>query len=381
MNAKQRIWAKTQDLLSQAQNTKPPVKGLLPSPSASVETGLQKVVGEGTGDVLSAAPAGGPKASEPIQFLSGGAHPEISGRLTNPAVLQTRDASVLTATRDRLGAVINDAEHFSQLPQAEQEAYVNQFSRLNKLLEPGPNIPYGPTIDGNAIADAIDNSIRPRPQLFGSSSVQELQARANAYRGRQIPLTDAEELLQDANREASSWYLTHDPHGPQFQASAAAEASAIRQQLYGQMDQLTKSAPGTAAQLKRTYGALDALHDFTSKRIPVISRQAPLNLAEQIAAGGGGALLAEALLHQTGNLKSLLAAPVPWAAARLAKHVNSPEFLLEHALQPSAQIGRSARAAAGPVVAAESGRKRSLGQRAADYVSVKHPKFFTGKKR
>jgi hypothetical protein len=323
----------------------------------------------------------GPKTVQSEQFLAGGEHPEMSGKLTNPGVLNTRDTAIITATRDRLGSVINDAKKFSQLPQGEQEAYLSQFSRLDKLLQPGPNVPYGPAIDGNAVASAIESSIRPRPQLFGSSSVQELLSRANAYRGRRIPLTDAEELLQDANREASSWYLSPDPHGPQFQASAAAEASAIRQQLYKQIDQLTKSAPGTAAQLKRTYGALSALSDFTSKRIPVVSRQAPLNLAEQLAAGGGGALLAEALLHQTGDLKSLLAAPVPWAAARLAKHVNSPEFLIEHALQPPTQIGRSGRAAAGPVVAAATGRKRSLGQTAADHVASKFPNFFLNNKR
>jgi hypothetical protein len=429
-SAKQRIWGQNQELLNEAQNTRPQVKGLLQAPQASVQTGVQQVTGEAPGALIPAetrpvvqqGPAAqmklvprsdpgigssaasvperimgqqpevgaqaaavpnsvmGPKTVQGEQFLSGSAHPEMSGQLTNPGVLLTRDTSVLSATRDRLGAVINDTERFSQLPQGEQEAYMSQFSRLNKLLQPVPNVPHGPAIDGSSIADAIEGSIRPRHQLFGSSSVQELQSRANAYRGRRISLSDAEELLQDANREASSWYHSPDPHGPQYQASAAAEASEIRNQLYKQIDQLTKSAPGTAAQVKRTYGALDALHDFTSKRIPVASRQAPLNLAEQIAAGGGGALIAEALLHSTGDVKSLLAAPVPWMAARLAKHVNSPEFLLEHALEPSAQIGRTARAGAAPIIAARpSQRKKTLGHTAADYVDQKYPNFFRKK--
>jgi len=396
-SAKQRIWGQSQELLNQAQNTRPPVKGLFEAPRTPVQTGVQQVTGEAPGGVIPAesTPAnrfGQPpfqsdqftpaRAEQPPQFLSGSQHPEMSGQLTNPGVLLTRDTAALQATRNRLASVINDQENFSKLGPAEQEAYTAQLSRLNKLLQPGPNVPHGPAIDGNAIANAIEASVRPRPKLFDSSSVQELQSRANAYRGRKISLTDAEELLQDANREASSWYHSPDPHGPQFQASAAAEASEIRNQLYKQIDQLTKSAPGTAAQIKRTYGALDALHDFTSKRIPVASRQAPLNLAEQIAAGGGGALIAEALLHSTGDIKSLLAAPAPWMAARVAKHVNSPEFLLEHALEPSAQIGRTARAGAAPIIAARpSQRKKTLGHAAADYVQQKYPNFFTGKKR
>lgn len=378
-SARRRVWAQVQDLLARAQAKRPPVKGLLQSAPGEINTGVQQVTGEGPGGVIPSEPAGGPKASEPVQFLSGGEHPEMSGRLTNPATLITRDTAALEATRNRLASVINDQETFSKLGPAEQEAYAAQLNRLNKLLEAPKGVPHGPAIDGTAVANAIEKSVRPRPKMFGQTS--ELQARANAYRGRRIPLTDAEELLQDANREASAWYLAHDPHGPQLQASAAAEASAIRDQLYKQIDALSESDPGTYQQLKRTYGALEALQDFTQKRIPVASRQAPLNWTET-----GGLMAGLELLAHAHDLKSALASPLPWLAAKGARYVNSPEFLLKQSLKQPSNVPVPIRA--GAVAAARTAptwapvnKNKSVGQRAADYVEKKYPGFFTGKRR
>jgi hypothetical protein len=159
---------------------------------------------------------------------------------------------------------------------------------------------------------------------------QQLLATANAYRGRRIPLDQAEDFLQDANYQAQAWHkqYTQDPHGPQLQVAAEAKAQAIRSQLYSAIDELSKSDPGAAAQLKRQYGALDALHDHVVKRLPVAARQAPFNLAEQ----GGLILGGLDLLTQAHDLKHLAAAPVPYLIARAARHVNSPEFLLKHSL-------------------------------------------------
>lgn len=399
--ARKRVWGQVQDLLTKAQNTRPQVKGLLQSPEASVQTGVQQVTGEAPGALIPAesrpvvqngppaqfvqaarsdAPGAtiggrapgigstnatvpqrilgtqpeigsqyaavpdsvmGPKTVQGEQFLSGSAHPEMSGQLTNPGVLLTRDTAALQATRTRLASVINDPETFSKLGPAEQEAYTAQLSRLNKLLQPGPNVPHGPAIDGNAVASAIEASVRPRPKLFDSSSVAELQSRANAYRGRRISLSDAEELLQDANREASSWYHSPDPHGPQYQASAAAEASEIRNQLYKQIDALSESDPGTYGQLKKTYGGLEALQGFTQKRIPVVSRQAPINLLE-----GGGIMAGLDLLSHAHDLKSAAAAPLPWLAAKGARYINSPEFLLKQSLKQPSNVPAPIRAAA-----------------------------------
>jgi len=357
-NAKKQVWSEITSKLQTAQNTKPPIKGLLPSPTAEIDTGVQSVQGEAPGGVLRAEsqPAnryGHPpfpsdqgtfplRSEQPPQFLSGGAHPEMSGQLTNPATLLTRDTSAISATRDRLASVVNDESKFSKLTPGEQSAYESQLSRLNKLLEPGPSgVVHGPSIDGNQIANAIEKSIRPRGKLFADSSVQELKARADAYRGRTLPLDYAEELLQDANREASSWYqgASRDPHGPQYQVSAAAEADSLRNQLYTKIDELTKSDPGTARQLKKEYGALNSLQKATGKRIPVVSRQAPMNLSQQIMSGALPVAALELAMH--GGLSSPEAigtAALGYGGTKLAKYINAPETLLKSALREPTNV-------------------------------------------
>lgn len=367
-DAKKNLWEKSTELREKAAAVRPPIKGALPPATGEIETGVQQVRGESPGGVIPAerraivpeAP-GGPSASvaefpmEPVnapQFLSGGAHPEMSGELTNPAVMSTRSAEVLRATRDRLVQVINNPEHFNSLSPTEQTAYVSQARRLSTLLEPGPRVPYGPAIDGSAVANAIERSIRPRTRMLKGGTLSELQSRADAYRGQKIPLNEAEDLLQDANREAAAWYqqATRDPHGPAYQVSSAAEAQAIREQLYKQIDQLADVDPGTAKDLKRRYGALDALHDHVVKRIPVAERQAPLNLAQQLSLG---ALALPAVFH---DVHAAMAAPVPYAIATAARKMNSPEFLVKSALRPPMEapelgagtIGSLARSAIAP---------------------------------
>lgn len=353
-NARKRVWSQIQDMLTTAQNTRQPVRGLLPAPKAELQTGVQKVTGEAPSAVLDAEsqPAnrfGQPpfqsdsftplRSEQPPQFLSGGAHPEMSGSLTNPATLLTRDTSALQATRARLASVVNDPETFSNLGPAEQEAYSAQLDRLNKLLEPGPDVPHGPTVDGSVVADAIQKSVRPRTKLTGNQG--SVQSIADAYRGRKFSLTQAEELLQDANREASSWYLSKDPHGPQLQASAAAEAQAIRGELYKQIDALTEADPGKYAALKKTYGGLEALQDFAAKRLPVVTRQAPLNLLE-----GGSLVAGLELLSHAHDLKSAAASPLPFLAAKAVRYANSPDFLIKQALKQPSNVPMPIRAAA-----------------------------------
>src|SRR6185437_7855680 len=344
-NAKKQVWAESSDLLNQAQSSRPPVKGLLPSAPGEIETAVPGVRGTQPGGVYPAESYPTERFNqsemEPGETLSpltpgyksGGAHPELSGELTNPGVLSTRDTAALTATRDRLNSVISDQSHFETLSPGEQSAYLAQADRLNRLLEPGPEMPHGPTISGDVIADAIQQSIRPRNRFLQSSAYNELQDRANAYRGRQIPLTDAEDFLQDANTEAKGWYsqATRDPHGPQLGASAAAEATAIRSQLYKAIDSLTESDPGTAARLKREYGALDALHDYTAKRIPVFARQAPLNLAQQLLLGAARI----AFLLDEHYFRALL---VPFLSATAASKLNTTEFLVRRAVSPPLEI-------------------------------------------
>lgn len=152
----------------------------------------------------------------------------------------------------------------------------------NNHLEPGKQS--GATIDGNKIADAMESKITRTMQLENPANAKAIQETADLYR-RPIPLSEAEQLLQDSNNSLNSYYAktkvsqrvaARDPEtGPEV-----AKADALRQELNTQLDQLT--GPG-AKELKQRYGALQTFEDVLNRRINVAERAAPESLIEQMA--------------------------------------------------------------------------------------------------
>lgn len=265
-----------------------------------------------------------PTTEEGTQFLSGGAHPEMSGELTNPATLITRDPVQIKATLNRLQGVAN-APGFSAYSPSEQTMIRGQIDRLSSLVQPGeaPKNYHGPMIDGNKIADAIVGSIDKRSSLKYPGQADTIRSFADTYR-RPLSPQEAEKFLEYANRESKSYFEAsrQDPHqAPSMQANLA-EGDALRSSLYSLLDNIE---PGKAAQLKRTYGSLASLQDYLQKRLPVTERQSPINLQQSI-----NRPLA-ALQFAKGHP---VAGALQYGLSEYSKHLNDPMTQMNQAFSP-----------------------------------------------
>lgn len=168
-------------------NFKPPtkatpnIKGLLPSPKVDIPTDVSRLSGTQEGGAIDAGSRSflrqtpavkpdpgigtsaatvpdsvfGPKTVRDVQYLSGGAHPELSGEMNNPSVLSTRDPAALKATRDRLSAVVN-SDSFAAMPKGEQDAYTSKLSQLTDVLKPGVALPKA-SQSAQSVIDHLEN--------------------------------------------------------------------------------------------------------------------------------------------------------------------------------------------------------------------------------
>lgn len=155
----------------------------------------------------------------------------------------------------------------------------------------------GAVIDGNAIADAMVKSIDNRTAMQNPGLVQRVQNIADTYR-RPIPLSEAEDFLQSANKDLNTYY-TKNKVGQQVAlndseiSSTVAEAGALRSALYNKLDQIT--GPG-AAQLKQAYGSLTNVEKELYGRQLVAARQNPESLSEQLSTVAGAGKIAKGVL-------------------------------------------------------------------------------------
>ena len=156
-----------------------------------------------------------------------------------------------------------------------------------------PAAKMGAQIDGNAIADAMVNSIDKRTALQNPGLVEKVKATADTYR-RPIGLDEAEDFLQSANKDLNSYYAKNkvgrqvalnDPS----MSSTVAEAEALRDGLYSKLDDI--SGPGTG-DLKKQYGALTNIEKEMTGRKLVADRQQPNSLSEQIGMVRGAGKMA-----------------------------------------------------------------------------------------
>lgn len=265
-----------------------------------------------------------PTTEEGTQFLSGSDHPEMSGELTNPATLITRDPVKIKATLDRLKTVAG-SPGFEAFTPSEKTMINGQIDRLGSLIQPGeaPKNYHGPMIDGNQIADAIAGSIDKRSALKYPGQADTIRNFADTYR-RPLSPQEAEKFLEYANRESKSYFeaARQDPHqSPSMQANLA-EGDALRKSLYSLLDNIE---PGKAAQLKKTYGSLASLQDYLQKRLPVTERQSPVNLQQSI-----NRPLA-ALQFAKGHP---LAGAVQYGLSEYSKHLNDPLTQMNQAFSP-----------------------------------------------
>lgn len=145
----------------------------------------------------------------------------------------------------------------------------------------------GAVINGNQIADAMMDTIGPRMRQTDPQLVDQITARADAYR-RIMPVDEAEQFLSGkdgVNNELTTYYAKNKvsqrvAEGDPNMAATVAEGQALRDALYSKIDDA--AGPG-AAQMKQTYGALTNVQKELNGRSIVYARQAPVNLPEQLS--------------------------------------------------------------------------------------------------
>lgn len=192
----------------------------------------------------------------------------------------------------------------------------------------------GATVDGNAIADAMVKSIDKRTALQNPGLVEKVKSIADTYR-HPIPLDDAEDFLQSANKDLHTYY-TKNKVGQQVAmndpeiSSTVAEANALRSALYSKLDQV--AGPG-AAQLKQAYGSLTNMEKELYGRQLVAARQAPESLSEQLSTARGAGKIAKGVL--TASPGDVLEGAQNIAVSRALKARNSTDAMIARAFQKS----------------------------------------------
>lgn len=142
--------------------------------------------------------------------------------------------------------------------------------------------------DLTPVANAILASVPKKTAFENPAAVQAAQDLAGRYYGKIVPLRDVEDLLQGANAELANYEAKYPGVKTQLlksspeTAGTVATADALRDVLYGAID--TGGGSGEAArELKRTYGSLSDIKQTAMRRKIILERQAPQNLAQQLA--------------------------------------------------------------------------------------------------
>lgn len=155
------------------------------------------------------------------------------------------------------------------------------WSQYSQKLGAGSAV--GATVDGNQIADAMTQSIDKRTSVQNPELAGHIESVADTYR-RPIPLDEAEDFLQSANRDLHNYYAKNkvgqqvalsDPE----KAYTVAEANALRESLYSKLDDIGGEG---SADLKKQYGSLSNVENELLRRQNVAARQQPMSLSEQL---------------------------------------------------------------------------------------------------
>jgi hypothetical protein len=188
------------------------------------------------------------------------------------------------------------------------------------------------TIDGNAIADSMVQSIDPRTAQLNPELAAKVAKQAETYR-RPLTLEEAENFLHSANRDLHTYYSKNKVGqkvalGDPDMASTVAEAGALRSQIYGTLDKL--DGPG-AAFTKQKYGSLLNIEEELMRRRNVAARQQPESLSEQIGKWQSYGKVAKGLA--TGNAGAVVEGMAQGKMASALKEAGKADSLLRYAFK------------------------------------------------
>lgn len=204
------------------------------------------------------------------------------------------------------------------------------WQRYQEVL--GPAAARGVQLDGNSIADAMMRSIDKRTATQNPGLVDKVQQVADTYR-RPMNVAEAEDYLQSANKELTSYYAKNkvgrsaalaDPSV----AYTVAESDALRDSLYSKLNEA--SGPG-AADLKRAYGAITNVQGELLNRQNVAARQQPQSLNEQISTARGAGKIVKGVF--TASPGDILEGAEGIATSKWMKERNSTDAMISRAFE------------------------------------------------
>lgn len=247
------------------------------------------------------------------------------------------------------------AKDFGELEQDANTAKQRVWSQYEQLV--GPQQAMGATIDGNAIADKMIESIPERTRVQSPALARRIEQKAATYR-RPVPVQQAEDFLQQGNAELEGYF----GENPALRASArqhpqtaavVAETDALRDLLYKKLDE---PGGGTAArELKRDYGALSKLQTDAMKRKIQVSKAEPDTVTSAITRamkiGSMATSVPLALMgHPEAAMLDLAGGYGGHLIAEWMKAQTSPEGLMRRAMRQQKELPTPVEMPARPVV-------------------------------
>jgi hypothetical protein len=301
----------------------------------ALQGGLMKAVPEvastGASAVRSAADATGLMDGPPESLMTQAMRGSVNKNNVNWASDVKQAVPLMKSAEPQIGRPIQGIDDaLAAAKTAKQSIWQQYQARLNNAGGQSA------TIDGNEIADAMQNSVDKRTALQNPQLADKVKQIADTYR-RPIPVQEAEEFLQSANRDLTTYYAKNKVGQQVAQADPetayqVAETGALRDALYSKMDDLT--GPGSA-QLKQAYGSLSNVQKVLADRQLVAARQAPQTLPEQLGfLRGVGKIAKSAANMEFGDAAEGVGNMVGarWLAAR-----NSSDAMITRAFQNAPQ--------------------------------------------
>jgi hypothetical protein len=213
------------------------------------------------------------------------------------------------------------------------------------------------TIDGNAIAAAIRGAVAPRQIAMNTSrnakgaevlsaEIKKIYNWADQYKFKKMPLSQAEDYLQNVNAEIQSFYGKYPAarhaalEADVPMAAAVKEAEALRKAI-GEV--IEKSHP----KVKQIYGALSNLEQEAYRRVNVAKRLAPESLVEQMSKvhAVGEFAWGVARGHPLEAVAALAKGQAYVKAAKIIKERNTSDYLIKKAFADFGEYVEKARKA------------------------------------
>src|SRR5665213_945592 len=282
----------------------------------------------GVGLVKNAAKIGAGIVKQPINAMTEGPAAKITRAAGGSAGVQERDFQDNIPRALKYIVEENKANPI-KTPEDMAEAAHTQKTKLwdEQLAKPHP----GETIDGDAIAQKLKDSVNPTTRKHDAALAAQIDKWADTFKGP-YDLDSAMGAITKFNSDLRNFYKQSP--SDQFRMAQADPklgmlqdaADTLRDAAFAKLSELgEKNIP----ELRKDYGALNQMQRIFEKRAVVYGRQAPIDLKESL-----GAIAAFASGHP-------MAAVVP----QLTKYLNSPKYLIQSAIEKAGKAAEAPKSA------------------------------------